>query len=137
MEAKQTNGISSICKVSTRCTPKNMIHHVKECLEDTYPPKTMIFHHGMEDLKSKSTSEQIADNTVSLATSVRSDGSCVIVSGLTIRTDKLNNKVTKVRSSPPEVFLGKGVLKICSKFTGKHPSRSVISISDFGIGVLL
>ena len=22
------------------------------------------------------------------------------------------------RSSPPEVFLGKGVLKICSKFTG-------------------
>ena len=25
------------------------------------------------------------------------------------------------RSSPPEVFLGKGVLKICSKFTGEHP----------------
>ena len=32
------------------------------------------------------------------------------------------------RSSPPEVFLGKGVLKICSKFTGEHPCRSVISI---------
>ena len=28
----------------------------------------------------------------------------------------------------PEVFLGKGVLKICSKFTGEHPWRSVISI---------
>ena len=27
-----------------------------------------------------------------------------------------------------EVFLGKGVLKICSKFTGEHPHRSVISI---------
>ena len=25
------------------------------------------------------------------------------------------------RSSPPEVFLGKGVLKICSKFTGEQP----------------
>ena len=24
------------------------------------------------------------------------------------------------RSSPPRMFLGKGVLKICSKFTGKH-----------------
>ena len=24
------------------------------------------------------------------------------------------------RSSPSELFLGKGVLKICSKFTGKH-----------------
>ena len=33
-----------------------------------------------------------------------------------------------VRSSRSEVFLGKGVLKICSKFTGEHPCRSVISI---------
>ena len=33
-----------------------------------------------------------------------------------------------VRSSPPEVFLGKGALKIYSKFTGEHPCRSVISI---------
>ena len=32
------------------------------------------------------------------------------------------------RGSPPEVFLGKGVLKICSKFTGEHPYQSVISI---------
>ena len=27
-----------------------------------------------------------------------------------------------------EVFLGKGVLRICSKFTGEHQCRSVISI---------
>ena len=32
------------------------------------------------------------------------------------------------RSSHPGVFLGKGVLKICSKFTEEHPCRSVISI---------
>ena len=32
-------------------------------------------------------------------------------------------------SSPSEVFLGKGVLKICSKFTGEHPCRSAILIS--------
>ena len=31
------------------------------------------------------------------------------------------------RSSRPEVLLGKGVLKICSKFTGEHPCRSAIS----------
>ena len=31
------------------------------------------------------------------------------------------------RSSRSEVFLGKGVLKICSEFTGEHPCRSVIS----------
>ena len=49
------------------------------------------------------------------------------------------------RSSLPEVFIGKVVLKICSKFTGDHPCRSVISIklfatllkSHFGMGVLL
>ena len=32
------------------------------------------------------------------------------------------------RSSHSEVLLGKGVLKICSKFTGEHPCRSAISI---------
>ena len=32
------------------------------------------------------------------------------------------------RSSRLEVFLRKGVLKICSKFTGEHLYRSVISI---------
>ena len=32
------------------------------------------------------------------------------------------------RSSRLEVFLGKGVLKICGKFTGEHPWLSVISI---------
>ena len=37
-------------------------------------------------------------------------------------------QITSVRSSHPEVFLGEGVLKICTKFTGEHPFRSVISI---------
>ena len=32
------------------------------------------------------------------------------------------------RSSPPEVYLGKGVLKICRKVTGEHPCQSAISI---------
>ena len=32
------------------------------------------------------------------------------------------------RSSPPDVFLGEGVLKICSKLKGEHPCPSAISI---------
>ena len=32
------------------------------------------------------------------------------------------------RSSHPEVFLVKGVLKICSRFTGEYPYQSAISI---------
>ena len=52
------------------------------------------------------------------------------------------------RSCPPEVFLGKDVLKNCSKFTREHLCRSLISIkllcfeinllkSHFGMRVLL
>ena len=40
---------------------------------------------------------------------------------------KLLQSVAGVWSSDPEVFLGKGVLKMCSKFTGKHPCWSAIS----------
>ena len=32
------------------------------------------------------------------------------------------------RNSRPQGFLRKGVLRLCSKFTGQHPCRSVISI---------
>ena len=41
----------------------------------------------------------------------------------------IKKSLTKCRSSPPEVFLEKVVLKICSKFTGEHPYRSAISIN--------
>ena len=44
-----------------------------------------------------------------------------------IRTNKIND-ITIFRSSHQELFLIKGILKICSKFTGEHPCRSVISI---------
>ena len=37
-------------------------------------------------------------------------------------------EVIKFRSNPTEIFLRKGVLKICSKLRGEHPCRSVISI---------
>ena len=40
----------------------------------------------------------------------------------------LNFKAKKCRSIPSDVFLGKSILKICSKFTGEHPCLSVISI---------
>ena len=42
--------------------------------------------------------------------------------------DLFESKHAIIRISPPEVFLGKGVLKLCSKFTGEHSWRSVISI---------
>ena len=40
----------------------------------------------------------------------------------------ISNNIKNVRSSRPEVFLGKGVLKISSKFTGEQSCQIVISI---------
>ena len=39
-----------------------------------------------------------------------------------------SNTLRKTLSSPPFVLLGKNVLKICCKFTGEHPCKSLISI---------
>ena len=52
---------------------------------------------------------------------------------LSNKINRLHEKYLRIvynnsRSSHPEVFLGKCVLRICSKFTGKHPCRSAISI---------
>ena len=41
---------------------------------------------------------------------------------------KISRRKGMIKSSRPEVLLRKGVLKTCSKFTGEHPCRSVISI---------
>ena len=41
---------------------------------------------------------------------------------------KLRSCFDENRSSPSEVFLRKGFLKICIIFTGKHPCRSAFSI---------
>ena len=46
----------------------------------------------------------------------------------TISQSLLGQAMPNCRSSQPEVFLGKGVLKICSKFPGQQPCRSTISI---------
>ena len=49
------------------------------------------------------------------------------ISLITIANVSANIKDT--RNSHPRVFLVKGVLKICSKFTGEHQCRSAISIN--------
>ena len=47
------------------------------------------------------------------------------------------HRVSYFRSSPPEVFLSKGCMQICSKFPGEHPCGSVISEPDLNGGVML
>ena len=49
----------------------------------------------------------------------------LLVRNLRLKTDFVGQIY---RSSHPDVFLAKVVLKICSKFTGEHPCRRAISI---------
>ena len=53
------------------------------------------------------------------------------------RINFVRNNRGQFRSNPPEVFLRKDVLKMCSKCTGEHPRRSVIykATSRFDMGV--
>ena len=44
-----------------------------------------------------------------------------------LKTDTCNTGI--LRSSRPETFLRKNLLKICNKFAGEHSCRSVISIT--------
>ena len=45
-----------------------------------------------------------------------------------VANSKMMHKSENARSSRPEVFLEKGILKICSKFKGEHPCQSAILI---------
>ena len=51
-------------------TTKNMFHHVKGYLEDA-SSDFIILHHGTNDLNGNSTSEEIADKILNLATSIK------------------------------------------------------------------
>ena len=55
---------------------------------------------------------------------------------ITLDNLELLVQVSNDRSSHPEVFLRKDVLKICSRFTEEHPCRSVISVKKIWHGLL-
>ena len=42
----------------------------------------------------------------------------------------LSNEAVNIRSSHSEVFLGKAVLKICSKFTEEHPCHCKVALIE-------
>ena len=46
----------------------------------------------------------------------------------TIKYYIISEALYNIRSSHSEVFLRKGVRKICSKLTGEHPYRSAVSM---------
>ena len=91
---KRMRSTASVRSISGAIT-KDMVHDVKDSLEDT-SPDFMIFHHCANDLNGNSTSEEIADKILNLAASIKSSKNQVFVSGLVIEKDKLNKKGNEV-----------------------------------------
>ena len=78
-------------------TTKGMKHHVKGCLGDNSPGST-ILHVGTNNLQNKESTEDIANDIMDVAVSIRNEKTNIFVSGLTVRNDRLNNKRKNVNS---------------------------------------
>ena len=113
-------------------TTKGMIHHVKGCLEDT-STDFIILHHGTNCLNGNSTSEEIADKILNLGASIKSSKNQVLVSGLVIRKDKLDNKGNEVN----ELLENKCGIRQLSFIDNKNISlgmlnKSGIHLNEYG-----
>ena len=109
-----------------------MIHHVKGYLEDT-SSDFIILHHCTNDLNGNSTSEEIPDKILNLATSIKTSKNQVFVSGLVIRKNKLNKKGNKVN----ELLKNKCGTRPLSFIDNKNISlgvlnKSGIHLNDYG-----
>ena len=59
-------------------------------------PSNVILHFGTNELKTSSDPEQIAENIINLANSMKTDKDNVIISELTSQNDQLNKKAKEV-----------------------------------------
>ena len=63
-----------------------------------YSPDLLILHCGTNNLKEEKSPEIIADSIIKLAVHMKNDDNEVMISGLTYRKDKLNDKVNEVNN---------------------------------------
>ena len=85
-----------VVKTFSRASTNDMKSYVKPTLERN--PEIVILHSGTNDLKLKKDEEEIVNNIVNLALSIKNNNNTVVISGLIHRADSLNEKVGKVNS---------------------------------------
>ena len=90
---KSTAHVKSIPGAKTM----GMKHHVRGCLEDN-SLDTAIFHSGTNNLKNNESAEVIATDITNLAMFVKKEKKTVVVSGITVRNDKFNDRRKNVNS---------------------------------------
>ena len=72
----------------------DMKHYVKPTQEKQ--PALVIVHIGTNDLSSNKNSDEIADEIVNFAKSIKTDENNIVISSITPRKDRLNNKAKEV-----------------------------------------
>ena len=75
---------------------KNMESYFQLAIE--HAPSNVILHCGTSDLKTSTDPEQIAENIINLAKSMKRDKNNVLISELTPRNDQLNKKAKEVNA---------------------------------------
>ena len=71
----------------------DMKHYVKPTQEKQ--PAQIIVHIGTNDLSSNKNSDEIADEIVNFAKSIKTDENNIVISGIVLRKDRLNKKQKK------------------------------------------
>ena len=84
-------------KLIPSATTKGMKYHVRGCLEDN-SSDTTILHFRTNNLKINESVDNTATDIMNLAISVKSEKKTVIVSGITVRSYKFNDKGKSVNS---------------------------------------
>ena len=78
-------------KLILGATTKGMKHHVRGCLEDNSPDTTII-HFGTNNLNNNESAEDIETTSCVYWVSVKNEKKTGLVSGITVRNDKFNDK---------------------------------------------
>ena len=87
---RQENEVYCCCKIDPWRKNEGMKHHVRGCLEDN-SPDTAVLHFGTNNLKNNENAENIATDILNLAISVKNEKKTLVVSGITVRNDKLTH----------------------------------------------
>ena len=114
-----------------------------ECMKDyvkptlRYNPDLVIIHAGSNDLKSEKTSEEIALKLLDLAKDIKTETNDVMISSITVRKDKLNDKCKKVNYYLKTLCSENSIGYIDNNLiTDKHLNGSGINLNYNGTALL-
>ena len=110
-----------------------MRDHAKPTVRD-FDPDHIILHCGTNDLNSDRTSSQIAIEFIDLALSLKPDKNKISTSLLTLRSDKLNSKVSEVNNHLINMFSHRNIAYIdhSSSIQQNYINESKVHLNRYG-----